>query len=208
MEDINVKVRPYRADEHYKSNLTNGPSYYRIRLDSQQKRAGSTNTDAYFDVTQVFPNHRKELLNGSWEVHLESFHGYFENLFVVADDLVQGETQAIAIVLPDMIQSSNDWVVTDTGCRQTRILAEVATPFVATRAIAANALAYNAAPVAYNAKIGSDTVGCKVDLSTFDGIIHIQLHEFLDTLIDVGAGVGEIDARERWQASLVFVKKP
>ena len=56
--------------------------------------------------------------------------------------------------------------------------------------------------------LGSDTVGCKVDLSTFDGIIHIQLHEFLDTIIDVGNAAGEIAAAERWQASLVFVKKP
>ena len=84
----------------------------------------------------------------------------------------------------------------------------MATPFVASREIAGNALAYNAAPIAYNAKIGSDTVGCKVDLSTFDGIIHIQLHEFLDTIIDVGNAAGEIAGAERWQASLVFVKKP
>ena len=87
MEDVNVKVRPYRVEEHYKNNLTDGPSYYRIRLDSQHKRAGSTNTDAYFDVRQIFPNHNKGLLTGNWEVHLESFNGYFENLFIMGDDI-------------------------------------------------------------------------------------------------------------------------
>ena len=206
MEDVNVKVRPYRVEEHYKNDLTDGPSYYRIRLDSQHKRAGSTNTDAYFDVRQIFPNHNKGLLTGNWEVHLESFNGYFENLFIFADDIVQGETQAISVALPDMIQSSNDWMVTGTGCRQSHVLADVSCGF--NSSWVGGVLTYAPTPTSYTAKIGSDTVGCKVDLSTFDGVIHIRLQELLGAMIDVGVGVGEIDGAERWQASLVFVKKP
>ena len=227
MEDVSVKVRPYRVEDHHKSKLTNGPTYYRIRLDSQRKRAGSSNTDAYFDVSQVFPNHRHDLLNGNWEVHLESFHAYFENLFIVADDLVQGETQSIAIALPDMIKSSNDWVVTPTGCRQSHVLAEVAGPFASTRSInqpanvndaafgpinqpltiATNDIALAALPIAYNATIDANSVGCKVDLNSFDGTIHIQLQELLGDVIVVGNAAAEISPLERWTASLVFVKK-
>ena len=32
-------------------------------------------TDAVFDVKQVFPNQRADLLNGEWHAFLESFEG-------------------------------------------------------------------------------------------------------------------------------------
>ena len=105
-----------------------------------------------------------------------------------------------------MIQSSNDWMVTATGCRQTHVLADVSCRF--NSSWVGGVLTYAPTPASYTAKIGSDTVGCKVDLSTFDGVIHIRLQELLGAMIDVGVGVGEIDGAERWQASLVFVKKP
>ena len=129
MEDTNVKARPYRVEDHYKNNLTDGPSYYRVRLDSDWRQVPNGSiADAYFDVSQVFPNHRKDLLKGNWEVHLESFHGYFQNLILDAATLTQierGDTQSIFVALPDMIQSSNDWVVTETGCRQAHVLCQI-----------------------------------------------------------------------------------
>eukprot|EP01044_Picomonas_judraskeda_P048176 COSAG03_NODE_27753_length_251_cov_0.875000_1_plen_31_part_10 len=31
MEDVNVKVKSYRVEDHYTNNLSNSPSYYRVR---------------------------------------------------------------------------------------------------------------------------------------------------------------------------------
>eukprot|EP01046_Picozoa_sp_COSAG06_P036755 COSAG06_NODE_4083_length_4593_cov_1.575211_2_plen_237_part_00 len=235
MEDTNVKARPYRVEEHYRNNLTDGPSYYRVRLDSDWRQVPNGSiTDAYFDVTQIFPNHRKDLLKGDWEVHLESFHGYFQNLILDAATLTKierGDTQSIFVALPDMIQSSNDWIVTETGCRQAHVLCQIPVkpmlsdvsvavgPFNPTPAQGAvldesglTEPEVAALPIAYNTTIDKSSVGCKVDLSTFDGIIHIQLQDAPRSTIAVTPGpnapVGKtIGAQERWQASLVFVKK-
>ena len=216
MEDVNVKVKSYRVEDHYTNNLSNSPSYYRVRLDSDWRRVGNGSvTDAYFDVTQVFPNHRKDLLKGNWEVHLESFHGFFQSYALdaaAANTLARGDMHCIAVALPDMIQSSNDWVITETGCRQTHILAHVPTPVFETEDAFVNRV-IKALPIAYNTTIDKSSVGCKVDLTTFDGIIHIQLQEAagvatIDVSPAIAAPAGRtIGQAERWQATLVFVKK-
>ena len=64
MEAIKSSIRPYKVNEHYKQSLTKGYEYYRVRLHSLYKEAGTTNVDATFDVKRVFPNHRADLLNG------------------------------------------------------------------------------------------------------------------------------------------------
>ena len=61
MEEVKSAIRPFKVSGHYKHSLKDGTEYYRVTLQSEFKTAGSTNTDAVFNVGSVFPNLRADL---------------------------------------------------------------------------------------------------------------------------------------------------
>ena len=67
-------------------------------------------TDAVFDVKQVFPNQRADMMNGEWHAFLESFEG------VMPSQLAKTN---IKVCLPDLVRSSQDFVMTAAGVCQT-----------------------------------------------------------------------------------------
>lgn len=92
-----------------------------MRLHSERKDAGTTNVDATFDIQQVFPNHRADLLNGEWEVFLETFSADFGDV----------DKPSLTMQLPDLISSPNDFVVGANGCQRSSILAMIPTTWQA-----------------------------------------------------------------------------
>ena len=109
MEEIKSTIRPFKASDHYKQSLKGPPLYYRVSLNSGFKRAGTTVVDATFDVQHVFPNQRADLMNGEWHVFLESFEALMAS---------QLERTNIKVCLPDLIKSSQDYVMTAAGVCQ------------------------------------------------------------------------------------------
>ena len=109
MEEIKSKIRPFKMNDHYKQSLKGPPLYYRVSLNSGFKRAGTTVVDATFDVQHVFPNQRADLMNGEWHVFLESFEALMAS---------QLERTNIKVCLPDLIKSSQDYVMTAAGVCQ------------------------------------------------------------------------------------------
>ena len=97
MESIDKKtdVKAHTVKEQYRHRLTKGYEYYRVRLHSERKLPTSTNVDAVFNIAQVFPNHRADLLNGEWEVFLESFTADFVNV----------DKPSLTVQMPDLITS-------------------------------------------------------------------------------------------------------
>ena len=225
MEQLKSSVRPYKVNQHFKQSLKGGPEYYRMRLDSEHKRAGSSNVDAYFDISNVFPNNRTDLLSGEWEMFLEQFSGHFQD--VLKDDadeeVVLAETTAtqrgcqhLQVVLPELLQSSNDWIVGSTGCRQSHVLGYVVIPVEfdarGTEIDGAGDFInvvnpFKIMPAFHQETISRDSVGRKIDLRAFDGIIHVQLLTGEGATIPIGTDPGEIASTERWQATLLFVHR-
>ena len=207
MEEIKSSIRSYKANEHYKQSLKGPPLYYRVSLNDTMKRAGTTIVDAEFDVRHVFPNQRADLMNGEWHVFLESFEAKLDTQLLKTN---------IKVCLPDLIKSSNDYVMTDIGvCQINDAVGHVpitqeyrATQHAAAAdPIPAGALA--AKPIAISKVISADSIGVKIDpVALFSGQIRVLLRDESHTALVAGANVGEVnDATDDWRVTLLFVHK-
>ena len=222
MEEIKSKIRPFKVNQHSKQVLKGPPLYYRVSLNDTMRRAGTTIVDAHFDVKHGFPNQRAELLNGEWHVFLESFEAKLDTQLAKTN---------IKICLPDLIKSSQDYVMTDVGVCQINdavghvpITQEYRAPGVDaytvppiaggaqltydTEAVPVDALA--AKPIAVSNVIGADDIGVKVDpVALFSGQIRVLLRDEHHDPLVAGGGGGEVnDAADGWRATLLFVHKP
>ena len=207
MEEIKSSIRSYKANEHYKQSLKGPPLYYRVSLNDTMKRAGTTIVDAEFDVKHVFPNQRVDLMNGEWHVFLESFEAKLDTQILKTN---------IKVCLPDLIKSSQDYVMTDIGvCQINDAVGHVpitqeyrATQHAAAAdPIPAGALA--AKPIAISKVISADSIGVKIDpVALFSGQIRVLLRDESHTALVAGVNVGEVnDAADGWRATLLFVHK-
>ena len=201
MESIDKKtdVKAHTFKEQYRHRLTKGYEYYRVRLHSTRKLATSTNVDAVFNIAQVFPNHRADLLNGEWEVFLESFTADFVNV----------AKPSLTVQMPDLITSPNDYVVGANGCQRSNILAVVPANWSAYHDATANVDEYKILPFSYTQVIGRDSVGVKVDPTVLFQLGQLRVvitdEEFIS--IAIGNAAGEIGAGEHWQATVLFVHR-
>jgi len=207
MKEIKSSIRSYKANEHYKQSLKGPPLYYRVSLNDTMKRAGTTIVDAEFDVRHVFPNQRADLMNGEWHVFLESFEAKLDTQLLKTN---------IKVCLPDLIKSSQDYVMTGVGvCQINDAVGHVpitqeyrATQHVAAAdPIPAGALA--AKPIAISKVISADSIGVKIDpVALFSGQIRVLLRDESHTALVAGVNVGEVnDAADGWRATLLFVHK-
>ena len=207
MEEIKSSIRSYKANEHYKQSLKGPPLYYRVSLNDTMKRAGTTIVDAEFDVRQVFPNQRADLMNGEWHVFLESFEAKLDTQLLKTN---------IKVCLPDLIKSSNDYVMTGVGvCQINDAVGHVpitqeyrATQYAAAAdPIPAGALA--AKPIAISKVISVDSIGVKIDpVALFSGQIRVLLRDESHTALVAGDQAGQADvATDGWRATLLFVHK-
>ena len=207
MEEIKSSIRSYKANEHYKQSLKGPPLYYRVSLNDTMKRAGTTIVDAEFDIRHLFPNQRADLMNGEWHVFLESFEAKLDTQLLKTN---------IKVCLPDLIKSSNDYVMTDVGvCQINDAVGHVpitqeyrATQHAAAAdPIPAGDLA--AKPIAISKVISADSIGVKIDpVALFSGQIRVLLRDESHTALVAGANAGEVNvATDGWRATLLFVHK-
>ena len=228
MEEIQSKIRPFKMNDHYKQSLKGPPLYYRVSLNSGFKRASTTVVDATFDVQHVFPNQRADLMNGEWHVFLESFEALMAS---------QLERTNIKVCLPDLIKSSQDYVMTAAGVCQINdavehvpitqefrsatiatynvpaIAADSTRPQYAVPAVPVDALTFK--PIAVSNVIGADDIGVKVDpVALFSGQMRGLLRDEHHAPIGVVAGGAGVppqmadDGTEGWRATFLFVHKP
>ena len=206
MEEIKSSIRSYKANEHYRQSLKGPPLYYRVSLNDMMKRAGTTIVDAEFDVRHVFPNQRADLMNGEWHVFLESFEAKLDTQLLKTN---------IKVCLPDLIKSSNDYVMTDIGVCQVNdavghvpITQEYRAPgHDDGAAVPVDALA--AKPIAVSKVISADSIGVKIDpVALFSGQIRVLLRDESHTPLVAGNQANEVnDAADGWRATLLFVHK-
>ena len=207
MEEINSSIRPYDANFQYKQSLTDGTEYYRVTVHSAFKKAGSTNTDAVFRVDHAFPNHRTDLMNGKWYAFLEGFYS-----LGFPTQMAKGN---IKVCLPDLIKSSQDYVMTGVGVCQINdavghvpIAQEYRAPgHDDGAAVPVDALATT--PIAVSKVISADSIGVKIDpVALFSGQIRVLLRDEHPDPLVAGANANEVDDNnDGWRATLLFVHK-
>ena len=206
MEEIKSSIRSYKANEHYKQSLKGPPLYYRVSLNDTMKRAGTTIVDAEFDVKHVFPNQRADLMNGEWHVFIESFEA------LMASQIAKTN---IKVCLPDLVKSSQDYVMTGVGVCQINdavghvpITQEYRAPGHADgAAVPVDALASK--PITISNVISADSVGVKIDpVALFSGQIRVLLRDEHHDPLVAGNQANEVnDATDGWRATLLFVHK-
>lgn len=196
-----MDVREHSDKEQYRHKLTRGYEYYRVRLHSERKEAPSTNVDATFDIQQVFPNHRADLLNGEWEVFLETFSADFSDV----------DYPSITLQLPDLISSPNDFVIGANGCQRSSVLAVVPMNWNAMINDFADPIVfhYKILPTNFTQVIARDSVGVKIDPTMLfqQGKLRVVLTDHSFGAIPIGNAQGEIAGGEIWQATILFVHR-
>ena len=227
MEELKSSVRPYDTSFQYKQSLKGPPLYYRISVNSQMTTTPIT--DAVFDVRQVFPNQRADMMRGEWHAFLESFEA------VMPSQLGKSN---IKVCLPDLVRSSQDFVMTSNGANiqcqvndaigHVPIVQEFRSLGVATYnvpaieqdvngaitrdeyAVPAVPVDYLAAkPIALHATISADSIGVKIDpVSLFSGQLRVLLRDEHHTPLVAGDQAGQLNANsEGWRATILFVHK-
>ena len=194
-----MDVREHSDKEQYRHKLTRGYEYYRVRLHSERKEALSTNVDATFDIQQVFPNHRADLLNGEWEVFLETFSADFSDV----------DYPSITLQLPDLISSPNDFVIGANGCQRSSVLAVVPINWQGLLVNATPTFVYKILPTNFTQVIARDSVGVKIDPTMLfqQGKLRVVLTDHSFGAIEIGNGQNTIAAGEIWQATILFVHR-
>jgi hypothetical protein len=196
-----MDVREHSDKEQYRHKLTRGYEYYRVRLHSERKEAG-TNVDATFDIQQVFPNHRADLLNGEWEVFLETFSADFSDV----------DMPSLTLQLPDLISSPNDFVIGANGCQRSSVLAVIPMNWEAMiidNVNQAPTFHYKILPTNFTQVIARDSVGVKIDPTMLfqQGKLRVSLVDHSFGTIPIGNGQGQIAGGEIWQATILFVHR-
>jgi hypothetical protein len=213
MEQLKHSVRPYNAKQQHVQPLTKGPTYYRLRLDSSEKDAGSTNTEATYSISDVFPMGRADLLNGQWEVFVEGWSGWLQSQVHVSEGGAVSYRDSVELCLPEIVQCSNDYVMTDVGKCQTDD-AIITIP---------NNLGISSALKSDNAKVDfihvqpthlrnvitADAVGHKIDPHRlFTGSLRVVLRDpYSHDVIATGDSALEITETESYTLTLLFVHK-
>ena len=223
MEELKSSVRSYKVNEHYKQSLSGPVEYYRISVNSQYREAGSTISDAVFNVAHVFPNQRAALANGEWHAFLENFEGKLDTQLAKTN---------IKLCLPDLVKSSHDYVMTSQGVCQTNdaighipikvqfkspgsqaydvpeILPDGTREEYDVPGHPVDALA--AVPIAVSKVINQNSVGVRINpVTLFSGQLRILLRDEAHSAIPAGTGGGELNsATDGWRATLLFVHKP
>ena len=196
-----MDVREHSDNEQYRHKLTRGYEYYRVRLHSERKEAPSTNVDATFDIQQVFPNHRADLLNGEWEVFLETFSANFGKV----------NMPSLTLRMPDLISSPNDFVIGANGCQRSSVLAVVPMNWNAMINDFADPIVfhYKILPTNFTQVIARDSVGVKIDPTMLfqQGKLRVSLVDHSFGTIPIGNGQGQIAGGEVWQATILFVHR-
>ena len=196
-----MDVREHSDKEQYRHKLTRGYEYYRVRLHSERKEAPSTNVDATFDIQQVFPNHRADLLNGEWEVFLETFSANFGKV----------NMPSLTLRMPDLISSPNDFVIGANGCQRSSVLAVVPMNWNAMINDFADPIVfhYKILPTNFTQVIARDSVGAKIDPTMLfqQGKLRVVLTDHSFGAIPIGNAQGEIAGGEIWQATILFVHR-
>ena len=194
-----MEVREHSDKQQYRHSLTQGYEYYRVRLHSERKDAGTTNVDATFDIHQVFPNHRADLLNGEWEVFLETFSADFGDV----------DKPSLTMQLPGLISSPNDFVVGANGCQRSSIVAMIPAMWNAYHDGVANIDEFKILPFSFSQVIARDSVGVKIDPTTLfqQGKLRVVLTDHRFATIPIGNGVVQIRVGEHYQATILFVHR-
>ena len=113
----NSKNREFSDRQQSHKNLTGDVTYYRIHLNSEHKRAGTTVSEAVFDVGGVFPaTGRQDLLDGEWEVFMEDWIAQF--LSASEGNIPEDEyypRMSLKFCLPDLMLSPQDFTTTGVG---------------------------------------------------------------------------------------------
>jgi len=112
MESLKHAQRPFKLQNASVNSLSGDCDYYRVRLNSQYKSSG-TDAEAVYNIQQLFPNHRANLMDGEWYAYLEEFdlQGFSQwgrNAMITPDTTSHG----IRVCLPDLIKPSKDFVIT------------------------------------------------------------------------------------------------
>jgi hypothetical protein len=212
-EEIKSRARPYDVGDHYQQSLKGAPVYYRVGLNSGFKRADTTSMDAVFDVAQVFPNQNAKLLRGEWQVFLESFEGKLDSQIAKTN---------IKLCLPDLVRSSQDYVMTDVAvCRSSDAVAHIPIQQAYRRPqqvgdvdgdgdddAADDAFDTLAPlPVTLSNVIGADSIGVKVDpVTLFSGQVRVLLRDEHHNRLDKAGGT-PLAGGEGWRATLLFVHR-
>ena len=193
-----MDVREHSDNEQYRHKLTRGYEYYRVRLHSERKEAG-TNVDATFDIQQVFPNHRADLLNGEWEVFLETFSANFGKV----------NMPSLTLRMPDLISSPNDFVIGANGCQRSSVLAVVPMNWQGLLVNATPTFVYKILPTNFTQVIARDSVGVKIDPTMLfqQGKLRVVLTDHSFGAIPIGNGQNTIAGGEIWQATILFVHR-
>jgi hypothetical protein len=178
MEQLKSSVRPYNAQQQHREDLGKKPTYYRVTLWSGHRVAGTTRSDATFLTHQLIPNARADLLNGSWEVHVEAFGARIADL--------ESDHTGLLISLPGLHKGSNDIVSAAVG-----------------KAVSDTSIALiPAAMIDQYITIGAQDVGKTVDpQQLFAGSVRVVLKS------EDGAEV-VFEDEENWILRLLFVHKP
>ena len=194
-----MDVREHSDKEQYRHKLTRGYEYYRVRLHSERKEAPSTNVDATFDIQQVFPNHRADLLNGEWEVFLETFSADFSDV----------DYPSLTLRMPDLISSPNDFVIGANGCQRSSVLAVVPMNWQGLLVNATPTFVYKILPTNFTQVIARDSVGVKIDPTMLfqQGKLRVVLTDHSFGAIPIGNGQNTIAGGEIWQATILFVHR-
>ena len=205
MEELKSSVRDYDVNFQYTQNLKGPPHYYRISVNSQMTT--SPITDAVFDVKQVFPNQRADMLKGEWHAFLESFEGIMPSQIAKTN---------IKVCLPDLVRSSQDFVMTAAGKCQTNDAVghvPIAQEYRATQHAAAAdpvpAGELAAKPITLHQAVHADSIGVKIDpVPLFSGQLRVLLRDEAHVPLVAGNQAGQLNAAlEGWRATILFVHK-
>ena len=206
-------MEPYGVSDHYRQSLKSKSVYYRVGLNSGFRRADTTSMDAVFDVAQVFPNQRAELLNGEWQVFLESFEGKLDSQIAKTN---------IKFCLPDLVRSSQDYVMTEVAvCRSSDAIGHIPIQQAYRRPKQVGDVdgdgdddaeddAFDTLaplPIAVSNVIGVDSIGVKIDpMTLFSGQVRVLLRDEHHNRLDKAGGTPLVDT-DGWRATLLFVHR-
>jgi len=126
MGELKSSHHPFTMQNASVRSLTGDCDYYHVRLNSAHKSHGN-NVEAIYNINQLFPNSRANLMDGEWYAYLEEFvlRGFSQ---WGRPGLPTGEdktSNGLRVCLPDLLKPSKDFVVTPNGLHPDHTLAFV-----------------------------------------------------------------------------------
>ena len=222
MEEIKSSVRTFSNKQQHHQSLTGNTKHYRLTVASSQRRQtaagpafGQDISDAYFDVSTMFPSSQTDLLNGEWEIFLEDFNGFFGTYAALG----------MKVCLPDLIKSSHSYVGIERGNVSLAVMddsvAYIPSSFETLAVeVGGNIIAGTRAnggivnsDIGFHQTITKDAVGHKIDpMSLFSGEFHVTFRNGEHTLIQTVAGPGNAGQFvgvnvDGWIATFLIVHK-